>query len=258
MNIVSLAVISCVALFLAMLGSLEVGFRIGRRDSARHTELAYEGIGVLEAALFALFGLLLAFSFSGAMDRLNSRRQLIVQETNAIGTAYLRLDVLPAADQPEIRGLFKRYVEARVMAFESASDPEATTRAAAQTEELQNAIWAKSQNSCRGDSRTTPCMLLIPALNEMIDVTTARRIALNAHLPNLILALLVSIAILTGLLAGYAMSKRVHRSWLHITCYAAIVTITLYTVIDLDYPRAGLINVYAADQSLKELRDAIK
>ena len=92
-----------VGLFVGMLVCLEVGYRIGSYGVERHQELEHEGTGAIEAAVFALLGLLLAFTFGGAMTRLETRRELIVQEANAIGTAYLRLDVLPAAEQPEMR-----------------------------------------------------------------------------------------------------------------------------------------------------------
>jgi hypothetical protein len=91
-----------VGLFLGMLTCLELGYRIGRRADAPGGS-AHEGLGAIETAIFALLGLLLGFAFAGAMSRLDARHQLIVREANAIGTAYLRLDVLPPFDQPELR-----------------------------------------------------------------------------------------------------------------------------------------------------------
>ena len=258
MGIVSWGVGVSVALFLVMLACLEAGFRVGRRESHKHSALAYEGIGVLEAAVFALLGLLLAFSFSGGMERLNSRRQLIVEEANAIGTAYLRVDLLPDKDQPEVRELFKRYVDARLKIYDNLRDSEALERNLADAGRLQNEIWTKCLTASRDDATQNSARLLLPALNAMIDVTTARRIALNTHIPTLILTLLISMTMLSGLLAGYAMSKRENRSWFHIYLYAAMVAITLYTVVDLDHPRLGLINVGAADLALKEVRAGMK
>lgn len=83
------------------------------------SETAHEGIGVIEAAVFALLGLLLGFSFSGGISRMGTKRQLIVQEANAIGTAYLRLDQLPASEQPEMRRLFMQYLGARLSVHET-------------------------------------------------------------------------------------------------------------------------------------------
>jgi glycopeptide antibiotics resistance protein len=105
-------------LFFGILLCLEIGFRIGLASSKRNHELAYEGTGTIDAAVFALLGLLLGFSFAGAMSRFDARRQLIVNESNTISTAYLRIDLLPAADQPEIRALFREYLDPRLRAFE--------------------------------------------------------------------------------------------------------------------------------------------
>jgi hypothetical protein len=82
-------------LFAGILISLEAGYRVGRRSSKRNPERGFEGVGAMEAAVFSLLGLLLAFSFSGATSRFDTRRQLIVQEANAIATAYQRLDLAP-------------------------------------------------------------------------------------------------------------------------------------------------------------------
>src|SRR5271168_4292723 len=87
-------------IFLGILICLEIGFRIGLASSRKNHELAYEGTGTIDAAVFALLGLLLGFSFAGAMSRFEARRELIVREANAIGTAYLRIDMLPSNDQP--------------------------------------------------------------------------------------------------------------------------------------------------------------
>ena len=72
------------------------------------------GASLVDAAVTGILGLLIAFTFAGAQSRLDARRQLIVRETNIIGTAYLRLDLLPPEDQPAIRQLFRDYVDARL------------------------------------------------------------------------------------------------------------------------------------------------
>ena len=97
-------------LFLGMLLFLEIGRRIAIRRMKEDAGAAGEGIGAVDGAVFALLGLLIAFTFSGASSRFDTRRQLIVEETNDIGTAYLRLDLLPADLQPALRESFRRYL----------------------------------------------------------------------------------------------------------------------------------------------------
>ena len=104
----------------------------------------------------------------------------------------------------------------------------------------------------------TAALLLLPAVSQMIDVTTSRTVALHTHLPALIFALLMGVALLSGLLAGYAMAKRRSRSWLHMLVYALVVAGTIYAVVDLDYPRTGWIRLEEADNALAKLRDSIR
>jgi hypothetical protein len=109
----------------------------------------------------------------------------------------------------------------------------------------------------QNDSTDNIVRILLPALNEMMDVTTAQAIALDTHLPALIFLLLICVALLSALLAGHVMAKRKHRSALHMI-YAAIISVTIYAVLDLDEPRSGLIRLDRADQALIDMRDSIR
>ncbi len=148
-------------LCVGMIGCLELGYRIGRRRAQTVTS-AHEGIGAIAAAIFALLGLLLGFAFAGAMSRLDARRQLIVRETNATGTAYLRVDVLPESDQPEMRRLFRAYLEARVQVYDSLPEFDTADRHLAQAALLQRQIWAHAVAVGRLDS-TQNTTRVVPA-----------------------------------------------------------------------------------------------
>lgn len=242
-------------LFVGMSLCIDLGYRLGRR--AQRDASWHEGIGALEAAVYGLLGLLLGFAFSGATSRFETHRQLSVKEANAIGTAYLRLDQLPAEQQPEMRRLFHDYLGARleVQAGVSEGTPE---RGVVQSALLQQKIWTRAVAASRTDSTQNSARMLLPAINEMIDVTLERGIAFQAHLPYLVFYLLIFIALMSALLAGYAMAKRKKRSLLHMFLYAACIAATIYAVIDLDHPRSGLIRVDAADQALLQLRDLMR
>src|SRR6185369_7365193 len=98
----------------------DIGQRLGA--SAAKKPGGKVGLGAIEGAIFALLGLLIAFTFSGAAARFENRRHLIVEEANDIGTAYLRITLLPAETQPEIRDLFRRYVDARLSVYQNVND----------------------------------------------------------------------------------------------------------------------------------------
>jgi hypothetical protein len=137
MNPAQWSVVVAIGLFAGILACLEIGYRIGHYSSGKYSKAAHEGIGVIEAAIFALLGLLLGFSFSGGTSRLEAKRQLVVQEANAIGTAYLRLDELPANEQPEMRRLFREYLDARLSVYERLPDLNAVEQELGRATKLQ-------------------------------------------------------------------------------------------------------------------------
>src|SRR5947209_3690284 len=109
MNYTLLAILGAIGVPVGLLVLMEIGRRAGVR---RGNDPAIAGAAaVVDAAIFGLLGLLLAFTVSGAASRFDARRQLVVEESNDIGTAYLRLDLLPAAAQPELRNAFRDYVD---------------------------------------------------------------------------------------------------------------------------------------------------
>jgi hypothetical protein len=247
------------SLFFGMLIVIEVGRRIGVRRLTEDPEGARAGFGTIEGAVFALLGLLLAFTVSGAGVRLDARRHLLVEETNAIGTAYLRLDILPSAAQPALRENFRRYVDARLEVYRKKADIAEAKDELARAAKLQGEIWRQAVSSVRADGAPPQApMVLLPALNAMIDITTTRTIAAQMHPPMIIFVMLFALALVSALLSGYAMAGKKSRSWLHILCFALAITVTVYVILDLEYPRVGLIRENAFDQALVELRETMK
>jgi hypothetical protein len=149
MSLTLAASFSAAGLFLGMLILFEVGRRIGIARQAHDPEGVSKGAGAVEGAVFGLLGLLLAFTFSGAASRFEDRRHLITREANAIGTAYLRLDVLPGDAQAEIRELFRRYLDTRSEIYRNKEDTTATKTKFAEAAVLQGEIWAKASSAVR-------------------------------------------------------------------------------------------------------------
>lgn len=246
-------------LMLGMLVLLEIGRRMGDRRLANDPDGARAGTGTVEGAVFALLGLLIAFTFSGAASRFDARRDLIVQETNAIGTAYLRLDLLPAGAQPALRDLFRRYVDSRLETYRKIPDLEAVKTELARSIVLQGEIWNQAVAAGRLEGAPpSATMLLLPALNDMIDITTTRTMAARMHPPLAIFAMLFGLGLASALLAGYGMAGGKSRNWLHMIGFAAVMAVAVYVILDIEFPRLGLIRVDAFDQALVELRATMK
>ncbi len=247
-----------VGLFLAMLLLLESGRRIGVRRLSQDPEGARQGLGVVEAAVFSLLGLLIAFTFSGAATRFDARRQLAVEEANDIGTALLRLDLLPPGSAVNLREQFRRYLDSRIESYREISDRPAAEAELARSVKLQGEIWSAAVTASRDSGSQPSQMLLLPALNQMIDITTTRAEATRLHPPPIIFVMVSVLSLAASLLAGYGMAGGKSRSWLHMLSFATVVAITVYVIMDIEYPRLGLIRLDDADRVLLQLRESMQ
>jgi hypothetical protein len=255
---ITTAILVTSGLFVAMLFCVEAGRRIGLRRHARMPEAGdSSGTGVVDAAIYALLGLLLAFAFSGAALRFDTRRQLIVQEANAIGTAWLRLDLLVPEAQTELRRLFRDYMDARLEAYQKLPWVPGSSPEFDRSEELLRQIWQRSVHRVDG-APTATTTLLLSAVNEMIDTTAVRMVAIHTHAPTIVFVLLIALALTSGVLAGAGMAESHRREWMHMVCFALTMAATVYLVMDLDAPRHGLIRIDSYDRLLYDLRSSMK
>ncbi len=241
-----------------MLAFLELGRRLGARRRAIDPEGAAAGTGPMVGAVFALLGLLIAFTFSGAASRFEDRRKLIVEEANAIGTAYLRIDLLPTSSQPRLRESFRQYVDARLAFYRAIPDLDAVASHQKRFTELQNDIWAQAVAGTQQSGSAAVMSLVIASLNEMIDITTTRSVALLTHPPVLIFVMLMIMVLASSLLAGFDMAASGRTPWLHMLGYAVLTTLALYVILDIEFPRAGLIRIDSMDQLLIDVRNSMR
>jgi hypothetical protein len=245
-------------LLIGMLVLLEVGRRFGFTQRPKESE-GERGLGTVEGAVFALFGLMIAFAFSGAASRFNEKQMLIAEEVNSIETAYLRLRLLPHQAQPALQEMFRRYVDSRLETYHRLPNMVAAEMEMAKSKKIQEEVWTEAVAATRlPDSHPSSGMLLLPALNNMIDITTTRTMALQIHPPRIIYVLLFGLGLICSLLAGYRMAGGHHRSWLHILGFTVLTVIIVYVMLDMEYPRSGLIRLESGDQLLVNLRESMK
>ena len=249
----------CLLLLAGMLVLLELGRRLGVRRHPKESEGERGGLGTVEGAVFALFGLMVAFTFSGAASRFNEKRMLIAEEINSIETAYLRLNLLSHQAQPALQELVRRYTDSRIETYRKLPNMAAAEREMANSKKIQEEVWSEAIAAIRlPDSHPSAGLLLLPALNNMFDISTTRTMALQIHPPRIIYALLFSLGLICSLLAGFRMSSARHRSWLHILGFTVLTVTIVYVMLDVEYPRAGLIRLESADQLLVNLRASMK
>ena len=242
-----------VAFFAALIVCLEAGRRAGRK--AFSSDRAHpSGLGTVEAVTFGLLGLMLAFTFSGAAERLDRRRGQIVDEANAIGTAWLRLDVLPANTQPQLREAVRRYTDSRIAVYRTFSESglDAALAELARSSALQQEVWTGAVAACRDVPSAT--VVVLPALNEMFDIATTRLAATQMHPPGIVYVVLALISLVCGFLVGYEMGGTEVASRSHMIVLAFVLSFTFYVILDFEYPRLGFIRIDDFDNLLVQVR----
>ncbi|MBC8039363.1 MAG: DUF4239 domain-containing protein [Opitutaceae bacterium] len=257
MTSLTIVLITAAGMCLAMMLLLLAGRRLGARRLASDPETFKSGSGAVEGAVFGLMGLLIAFTFSGAAERFDKRRALVVDEANNIGTAWLRLDLLPETAQPPLREKFRLYVDARLAFYSKFPNLEAAQSELIRFTTLQNEIWAGSVAACRDSGSSPATMLLLPALNQMIDITTTRTMAARIHPPTVIYAMLGLLVLAGSLLAGYGMAAGKAHHWFHALVFALVMSFAIYVILDFEFPRLGLIRINAFDQVLIDVRQSM-
>jgi hypothetical protein len=244
-----------IGLFAALIAMMELGRRRGRvaftkSDAGERPA----GLSTVEAVAFGLLGLLLAFTFSGAAARLETRRAQIVDEANAIGTAWLRLDVLPAEAQPPLRDRLRRYTDSRIALYRifAQHGVEAALAELARSTALQQEIWAGAVAATRDAPSTA--VIVLPALNTMFDLASARMAATAMHPPAIVYVVLAIISLVCGFLVGFEMGATPSPSRAHMVMLAAILAITFSVIVDFEYPRLGIIRIDDFDQLIAGVR----
>jgi len=246
------------ALFLSILLFVWIGRRVGAQRSREETERERVGLVTVETAIYALLGLMIAFTFSGATSRFDTRRAQTVQEANAIGTAYLRVDLLPAATQPALRDKFRRYTDERMAVYRALPDMEASNAHSDRALALQQEIWIDAIAALRS-APGQASLLVVPALNDMIDITTTRAVALRTHTPEVIMGALVLLTLICSFLVGYGLAGgKAFATNLHMLGFALMMTVTIYVILDLDHPRLGFIRLDYVDQAFADLLAGMK
>lgn len=242
------SVLIALTLLVLMVVSLKIGHKLGERSTTiKNCEPCKEHISTLLSSLLGMLALVLGFSFSIALERHGSRSEAVVEESNAIGTAYLRVSLLPQTEQEGIQRLFSQYLRARLdeskLNLTQTEQREALNQT---TSQLQMQLWDKAMKIAANDPNPVRVSLYVQALNEMIDAYGKRYAELNRHIPELVLLLLYGALIICGGMLGYSAGVAGHKPSRAVFVMLSLTVLLMYVVIDLDRPRRGLIVINQA------------
>lgn len=244
---------SLLVLFLLMLFSLEMGRRVRlwllKRDPADKGE-----VGPVESVVFALLGLLLAFTFTGSWTRFEHRRELITEEANAINTLFWRADLLSPQAKKAVLGLLQEYRVVRAHVYRSSPEIKIYEAEYLRGVALQQKIWDIAVADCHKDAAQTYCAtLLLPAIGEMANIAKMRAMARVNHPPAIIYIMLIILSLFSAFLVGLNLPHGRKQNIMYIFGYAVIISLILYLIFDIEMPRHGLINVNDADDLIFEV-----
>ncbi|TMI64676.1 MAG: DUF4239 domain-containing protein [Bacteroidetes bacterium] len=233
-----------------MILSIKVGLITGKKS---HKESPADN--TILASLFTLLGLLLAFTFSMAINYHGMRKDIIIEEANDIGTAILRADLYPESDRNLFRAEFKKYVDARVNYFTAGTDLDEIKAAQKLSVEIQQRLWDHASQFSKDSSNTTVAsMQMIPALNAMIDVTTTRQYGELVHLPDTIIYLLFLLSAVCSFYIGYIFSSKEKFDWILAMLFCLLTSLVVFVIFDLDRSRRGFIKLDQMNNAIVELK----
>ena len=230
--------------------SIELGWRLGNYRRHHAEEERQAPVSAAVGATLGLLAFLLAFTFGMAGSRFDNRKQNVLQEANAIGTTYLRADLLPEGPRNQVRSLLREYTALRAEGAASIM----SLQGMANTSALHDRLWALAATAGT-QSNSISTGLFIQSLNELIDLDAVRVTALRNQIPDSIWLMLFVVTIFAMTAMGYEFGLTGARSWA-VTLLLVIVFTTVITLIaDLDRPQQGLVRV--SQQPLIDLLNKI-
>jgi hypothetical protein len=227
-----------------ILGATEVGYRLGARRRGRADEHLKTQTTTVQVSALGLFGLLLAFAMSMAEGRFTSRRIIVAEEANAIGTAFRRSYLLPAPEGDRTRGLMIEYVRSRHDFYLARADRAALQSASLRGRAIQAQIWeigvgVANQYVDRGDVMTS----YLESLNAVIEIEGMRYAASHTRTPKSVFWIVLLVAVVSVGATGYACGLNGPRYVLSNAVLPVMIGLACAMVMDLDDPQSGLIRI---------------
>ena len=231
--------------FTVIVGASAAGVLVGRY-LRRREETYHEPIGVLQATLLGIVGLILAFGLSLAVGRYQDRRADVVADANTIGTAYLRAQTLPEPQRSRSLALLRRYNDLAIQITYQVPGSTAIRTVTARQGVLQRSLWRLAGESLNARPNASAPRLYADSLNEMIDQQTVRLSGLNNRVPDAVLWLeLLGAALALGMTALYLSVLGRGVGVIAIVAAAVVVSFLVLVTFDLDRPTRGLIQIPA-------------
>jgi hypothetical protein len=243
-------IVGCILLLLT-----ELGFRRGRTRQQQNNAAIKDQLSSIQGAVLGILGLLLGFTFAMAVARFESRRDVVLQEANSIGTTYLRAELLPPEQARALQKSLLEYIAARLEFYDAGKNAEKILAAEQKSKTLHAALWSEGKKAAAA-APTAVTATFINSLNETIDLDAVRLHALRSHVPGSVWLILIVAAGVGCFTTGYGAGFSGFRNAFSNFILPALITFLITLIADLDRPRQGLIGV--DQRPLRELHDSLK
>jgi hypothetical protein len=231
-------------------------YRFGARRQSKHPDNTTQIlIGFMPGALVTLMALFFAFVVSMAEVRFEARTQLVVDETNAIRSSYLRSKLLPDTEKAQIDGLLKNYVSARIEFYSAEPEFDELREIHDKETYLQKELWSHALHLSLVHPESIPIGSFSDSLQQTFDASEKQTVAYENHVPDIIVSLLLVVSLLVMASVGYAAGVSGGRHMIFSTALSLIIALTLFAILDIDRPRRGLARLDF--QSLVRLQDRL-
>ncbi len=248
-------VLICLVLVLVMIAAGEVGFLAMRRVRRRTEDINKSDIALFLGAVLTLLSLLLGFTYVMSQGRYETRRQLVINEAEAIRSAYFRAGAIPEPRSSEVRELLRRYLDLRLeMLRAKDTAPETIREVNRRSMELQNGMEAHATALAK-ESPNAIVSLFVQSLDALSDIHTKRLAAVRSRVPAVIYWVLVCISVIVVGLSGVYFGTHKRRLRLLTVMFSLLVASVMWLILDLDSPALGTIR--ASQQSLVDLQQEI-
>jgi len=246
------------ALVALMLGSLWLGQRWGAIHHSTGRNTVKEWIGIIDGPILGLYGLLLAFTFHGAMERFDERRRLLVEESTLLSTAFRQLDRLTPSDQKKIESRLYQYMNYRISPKPEAANPDKIRQRFGLARQLQKELWQEALAGVDRPGAKPGAAALLTTLDQLINLLSRKSTIPQFHPPWQVMALFIFLAMVASFLAGFQISSLRSTSWPHVTLFILILALVTYLIIDLEYPYVGFIRITEGPTVLQHLLETIR
>lgn len=230
------------AIFFVLFASCILGIMVGQARQQKGGD-DNSGNESLVAALLGIMGLVLAFTYSYNLSRLDTRKAAVVQEANAAGTAFLRADLLPTSERQELQTLIRDYTASRIFRNIDMNSPESVREALDETLELQSRLWPLAFSLSEGRLQPPERTFLLGAINDLIDAHTVRLAAARDRMPPAVFYFTLAVAVAALFVSGNNAGIEDQRPILRLAVYSFVLAIVNALILDFDQTSNGFIRL---------------